>query len=258
MRRLDVGTVLSGAWDSYLKNIGALIVGGLIMGILSICFIIAPPLAVGLNVMCLKALRKQTPEINDVFSGFQKFGDAWIVAIVPAVVMVVLMLVLMTPMALLMGHGHAMQPAAMGQAASGGMIAMMFGYMLIIAVAILVVMPVLGLAFPAVADGLRGVEALQFAFQRGMANWGQLFLIALVTAGLTIVLGSIPFAGLLIGPFTAMLMCKAYLTLTEGETAKPTTMPQPYAPATPPAPAPEEEKPAAPPEDQPPAAPPGA
>ncbi len=69
---LDVGGALKLAWDGFVKNVAALIVGAIIMGIVVCCSLclLAGPMTVGYAKLCLKAARGENAEIGDVFSGF--------------------------------------------------------------------------------------------------------------------------------------------------------------------------------------------
>ncbi len=84
-RLLGVSEAISAAWATFQKYPGVLvgvylvytIVGG-VLGIIPLVgpiltAFIVPPLAGGATIVGLKAVRGQSPEFNDLSSGFQKY-----------------------------------------------------------------------------------------------------------------------------------------------------------------------------------------
>ncbi len=199
MKKIDFSTTFGAAWDPFVKNLGPLAIAGLVVYLIAfmlplivqkiapsatgmrvssvIQFLVMAPLFAGLCGMTLKILRGQTPETGDVFNAFQRAGHCYILALVPAVVLFILGAILILPA---MGAG----------AMTGNILGMLAGAMvgiLIVGVVALVITPFFALGYPAVADGLSGVDALQFSFRQGAANWVPLFLLFLVS----IILGSL-------------------------------------------------------------------
>ena len=73
---LDIGLVFKQGWRLFVKDIGPLIVGALIVAVLSIVSlgILAGPLAAGLYGTVVKRVRDgQQPEVGDVFGQMSRF-----------------------------------------------------------------------------------------------------------------------------------------------------------------------------------------
>jgi uncharacterized membrane protein len=64
--------------------------------------IVGGPLALGVTTYFLKLNRGQSVSINDMFSGFQNFGNALVVSLISAVITVVICLIFLIPIALLL------------------------------------------------------------------------------------------------------------------------------------------------------------
>jgi uncharacterized membrane protein len=271
MKRIDFGTTFSAAWEPFVKNLGPLAIGGLVVYLLTavlglilqkvahgatgqhvsniLQFLVGTPLNVGLCGMCLAILRGRTANAGDVFNGFQKAGPAYIVAIVPAVILGVLGIVLIVP---------AAAAGAMSGGGPGAIIGTMMVGLLVMGVVGLAIVPLFALGYAAVADGMSGPDALQFAVKQGAANWVQIFLLLLVAG----IVGGLATAvtcslGLIVVmPWWMMIVSVAYMQVAEGQTHTPAKAPEPSAPA--PAPAPTDESPAIPFADETPNAPPPA
>jgi hypothetical protein len=74
--KLDIGAALTNAWHFFVKDIGPLIVGTLIAGLLSIVTlgILAGPLFAGVYSMVIGRVRDGRPaEVGDVFSQMDRF-----------------------------------------------------------------------------------------------------------------------------------------------------------------------------------------
>jgi len=85
MDKLDLGKVLKQGWDLMMKDIVPLIVGGLIVGVLSVVtlFILMPVLNAGLYKMVIRRVKEgRTAEIGDVFSCFDQFGTLFVTGLV--------------------------------------------------------------------------------------------------------------------------------------------------------------------------------
>jgi len=75
MGRIDVGTALSEGWAVFMKNMGPLIVGTLLMVLFSLMsfLLLAGVMSAGLFVMIRNGFAGRPVEITDVFGGFQHF-----------------------------------------------------------------------------------------------------------------------------------------------------------------------------------------
>ncbi len=82
---LDIGQVFKRGWDLFVKDIGALIVGGIIAVVLSVLTlgILAGPLFAGLYGMVVKRAREGRPaEVGDVFGQMDRFWSFFAAALV--------------------------------------------------------------------------------------------------------------------------------------------------------------------------------
>jgi len=82
---LDIGLVFKQGWRLFVKDIGPLIIGTLIAGVLSILTlgILAGPLAAGLYGMVVKRVRDGQPAgVGDVFSQMNRFWSFFAAALV--------------------------------------------------------------------------------------------------------------------------------------------------------------------------------
>ncbi|HEY5386309.1 MAG TPA: hypothetical protein VIL79_00235 [Thermoleophilia bacterium] len=82
---LDIGLVFKQGWRLFVKDIGPLIVGALIVAVLSIVSlgILAGPLAAGLYGTVVKRVRDgQQPEVGDVFGQMSRFWAFFAAALV--------------------------------------------------------------------------------------------------------------------------------------------------------------------------------
>jgi uncharacterized membrane protein len=185
--------------------------------LLSLCVIIAPPLLIGLYVVCLKVLRGEEAQVEDVFAGFSMLVPAYGVCLLVGIIFAVLYLIAFAPLLAAVGLSAHGSEAAQGGAAA--LFATSLGLIVAVSLGALLLVPVFGLAFPAVADGQGAVEALSLAVRQGLANWSALFVLSLLMAivqavvgGLTSGLGSIvtmPWAGMVVGA--------AYLQVVGGQ-----------------------------------------
>jgi hypothetical protein len=86
---LDLGRALVRAWHFFVKDIGPLIIAGLIAGVLSVISlgILAGPLAAGLYGMVAARISEgRQPEVGDVFGGMDRFWSYFGAALVLAIV----------------------------------------------------------------------------------------------------------------------------------------------------------------------------
>jgi hypothetical protein len=84
-RRLDIGLALRRAWGLFVKDLGPLIIGGIIAGVLSVLSlgILAGPLFAGLYGMVIGRVRDgREPHVGDVFAGMGRFWSYFAAALV--------------------------------------------------------------------------------------------------------------------------------------------------------------------------------
>jgi len=84
-RSIDIGLALKQAGRLFLKDIGPLIIGAIIAGLLSIVTlgILAGPLVAGLYGMVIGRVRDgRQPRVGDVFDGFDRFWAYFFAALV--------------------------------------------------------------------------------------------------------------------------------------------------------------------------------
>lgn len=88
---LNIGTALKMGWEGFARSAVALIVGTLLVGMVSAVTlgICAGPMLVGYCEMCLRASRGEQVEIADVFTGFSRFGSAFILMLLYGLMVVI-------------------------------------------------------------------------------------------------------------------------------------------------------------------------
>lgn len=98
-REPGLGAWISQAWQVVTGNLGAIIGGMLLAGLVSIVSlgICAPPLQAGLVLMLLRAFRGEQISAGMVFDGFQYFVPAWGLALLTLGIVLVLNAPLMIP-----------------------------------------------------------------------------------------------------------------------------------------------------------------
>jgi uncharacterized membrane protein YvlD (DUF360 family) len=82
---LDIGQVFKRGWDLFIKDIGSLIVGGIIAVVLSVLTlgILAGPLFAGLYGMVVNRVRDgKAAEVGDVFGQMDRFWSFFVAALV--------------------------------------------------------------------------------------------------------------------------------------------------------------------------------
>ncbi|MGE5529076.1 MAG: hypothetical protein ACM3X6_08035 [Patescibacteria group bacterium] len=96
---MEIGKVISRAFDLYFKNFAVLFVGMILAYLVGgITFgILMGPMLAGLVFVCLKVLRGEKAEIGEVFSRFDKFVPTLILLILSGVVMGVLFAICLIP-----------------------------------------------------------------------------------------------------------------------------------------------------------------
>jgi hypothetical protein len=97
---VDISRVLKNGWELFAKDIGPLLVGYLIAGILSVLtlLILAGPLAGGLFKMVVRRVREgRTAEIGDVFDCMDQFGTLFLAVVVLSVSIGVGLIFLIVP-----------------------------------------------------------------------------------------------------------------------------------------------------------------
>lgn len=89
---MDIGSLLTSAWEKYSKNLGMCIViylvGMLLGGMLAI-IVIGIPIIIGVWKAMRKAQKGETPDFNDLFSELSNIGKwamLWVVGLVLALV----------------------------------------------------------------------------------------------------------------------------------------------------------------------------
>ena len=91
---MDIGKSIQQSLDLYMKNFGTLFVAGLVATLLAAVTlgILAGPLFGGFIVLCLKLLRGEKGEFNEIFAHFDKFGPTFIVFLLYLVFAIVCMI----------------------------------------------------------------------------------------------------------------------------------------------------------------------
>lgn len=85
---MNVGGYIRRAWNLMTENAGPLW-GGSLLGMLisSACsFLLSGPVNTGIAYASLKATRNERPELGDVFRGFDRFGDSFLVSLMAALI----------------------------------------------------------------------------------------------------------------------------------------------------------------------------
>lgn len=84
---LDIGATLSEGWNSFTNNVVTLLVGLILVAIISgvSLGIAAGPMLLGYSRACLKAQRGEKPELGEIFSGFDNFGQAFVLLLLIAI-----------------------------------------------------------------------------------------------------------------------------------------------------------------------------
>jgi hypothetical protein len=153
---MDIDQFFSDAWKLFVKDIAALIIGALLVGILSVVSlgILAGPLWGGLHLMVVRRVREGRPaEIGDVFSAFDRFWTLLAAAIVLTILIALGLVLLIVPGVLLatiwiyvplfivdkgMGLGEAMRASRERVTANG------FGMHIVVVLLIWILSAILG------------------------------------------------------------------------------------------------------------------
>jgi len=97
---MDIGRIFEDAWKLFVKDVGPLIVGALLVALLSVVTIgiLAGPLMGGYYLMVSRRIREGRPaEIGDVFSAFDRFGSLFIAVLVIAILVAIGLVFLILP-----------------------------------------------------------------------------------------------------------------------------------------------------------------
>lgn len=171
----DLGSAVSTAWEVFTQNAVALIVGlllAVIVGMATLGFGL-PGLLVGYYKMCLRAVRGESPEVGDVFQGFQFFLPALLVGIV-------------------VGLG------------------VMFGFMLLIIPGVILAMMWAWVWF-FLADGKEGLgDILSASAEVTKSDWAGVFVLLLVSGIISAAGNIVPLGGLVTGPIATLMSAVAY------------------------------------------------
>lgn len=175
---LDVGENLKTAWETFTKYPVPLIVGLLLASVVSVFTlgICAGPMTVGYAKMVLAASKGKQVDIGDVFKGFEVF--------VPS-----LALMLVTGLAIMLGLVLFVLPGLLAA------LFLMWGSWLM-------------------ADGEHGVGAcIKGSIDIVKSNLVDCLIFVLVLGAINGVASLIPFATLVAGPLTALMMASGYQRL---------------------------------------------
>jgi len=223
MGRVSIGRTLSRSWEALIGNIGILLLGGLVFVLIAgvlvpvvfpVSLLVAPPLVVGLCIMCLKCLRGEQAHIHNLFSGFSHMLPACIVGIALVALGVLVCLALVPLIEAQVAHDFGGAPPEAGPLAFSTGIMMLL--LAALPVCALVFIPLLGMAFPAVADGMGAIEAIVLSLRRGLSNWPALAVLGIVVVAGTIVSQIIPYIGLAAAlPWACVVMTAAYLQVVD-------------------------------------------
>lgn len=85
---MSIGRIISRAWKLMFAYPGPLI-GGIWLGqlIAGVCaFLLQGPVSVGIALVSLRAERNDTPDVGDVFRGFDLFAEAFVASVIVAIV----------------------------------------------------------------------------------------------------------------------------------------------------------------------------
>ena len=91
---MDIGKSIQESLDLYMKNFATLFVAGLVATLLSAVTlgILAGPLFGGFIILCLKLLKGEPGEFNEIFAHFDKFGPTFIVFLLYLVFAIICMI----------------------------------------------------------------------------------------------------------------------------------------------------------------------
>ncbi len=164
MRRVNIGRVFADSSRAFGNHLGALVLGGVLMCLCSLCVILVPVLVAGYCMMCLSALRNEEIELTDIFDGFGVFAHAYAVGLAYALVYSALTWVVALPLG--------------GTAAADATVPT--GLLWATTLVGVALIPFYALGFPAVADGEDAIDAMRFSITRGVQNWPSLMVISLM------------------------------------------------------------------------------
>ncbi|MCL7410919.1 MAG: glycerophosphodiester phosphodiesterase [Methanosarcinaceae archaeon] len=164
---MQIETIMTDSWNIFKNNIVAFIIGTLIVVIGSIFIITIAPLVYGLTYMAVRGMKGETVEINDVFEGFNNFVRSW-VFVIAAVILITI------------------------------------GYIfLIIPGIILTILMIYALPLLVLRD-YGGIDAIKESINIGKENFTDTLILFVIIVVLNAIGGSIPFAFVLILPYTTI------------------------------------------------------
>ncbi len=207
MGRISVGDTLSNSWRAFVNNLGALIVAGILVPVITVVTlgILGPPMMLGLTMMALRSVRGEKVEIGDVFQGLSRFVSAWgATLIIMAVFLILYAILLPIVRATKAGRGSEQAKGFMAGISAVGMVAI---------VVIMVVLAVpFALTYPAIADGMGAIEAVSYSVRAGLANIGSLLILGAIASVVTTALQSITFGlgSVLASPWSMCVFAEAY------------------------------------------------
>lgn len=92
MGKMDFPKALTRGWQIFTKDPLNLILGGVIVGLISMTVILAPIMIAGYVYLVLRVARGEKAELGDIFNGFSDFGRYFLGGLVYVLVMLVPML----------------------------------------------------------------------------------------------------------------------------------------------------------------------
>ena len=175
--------------DQYWLFLGIVFVGIFIGSAVPIVLI--GPMMVGIYLCFFRRMRGEQVEFGDLFKGFDFFVQGLIAAVIQMIPMIIVMLpsylIFVVLMLTSMPRGRTMDPSD-----GSAFVFRILGFELVFVVIIMAVSIVAGIffmfAFPLIADRkLSGLDAIKTSIRAGMANFGGILGLMLLTAGLGIV-----------------------------------------------------------------------
>jgi uncharacterized membrane protein len=178
---LDIGSTINASWKDFTTHAVPFIVGMLLVALvggltLGICL---PAMLLGFYEMVLKAARGGTPEIGEVFAGFNRFVPSLILGII-------------------------------------GAIALCLGFLLLVIPGLVVIWLFFWSFFFMAAGENSATACIQKSVDLSKNNVGPTAVFVLVNIIVNGVGNLVPFGGLVTGPVAASMAAHAFLRATEG------------------------------------------
>lgn len=173
--------------DQYWLFLGIVFVGVFIGGAVPI--VLFGPMMVGIYICLFRRMRGEPVEFGTLFKGFDYFAQSLIAALIQMIPMVVIMVPFYLIMFVLMMTSMPRGGGRMDPDETTRLMFTFFGFELVFVVAIVAVAIVVNIffmfAFPLIADrDLSGLDAVKLSIKAGKANFGGIFLLLLLNAGL--------------------------------------------------------------------------